>query len=192
MDEQAPVPAPIVPSPTPMPPMSKKGMGMWLWVIIAVVVVVAYAVFAAYADMWPFSQSVAPSASPSPTASATVDTTGWQTYTNTQYGIELKLPPIWSGYQVTVIQYPNWKTLCFDVHQAGEQGYCIFQLVIFTPAQYQATEVSQPTVPAPIARNDSYVIVADYNTEGGGQFSDFQTARAKEVPEILTTFKLTK
>ena len=172
--------------------MSKKGMGMWLWVIIAVVVVVAYAVFAAYADMWPFSQSVAPSASPSPTASATVDTTGWQTYTNTQYGIELKLPPIWSGYQVTVIQYPNWKTLCFDVHQAGEQGYCIFQLVIFTPAQYQATEVSQPTVPAPIARNDSYVIVADYNTEGGGQFSDFQTARAKEVPEILTTFKLTK
>ena len=116
---------PVVPTPAPMtspmspPPMPKKGMSPWLAVGIAAVVILAYVAFSAYAGMWPFAPAASvsptptasagalPTASSTPTAtiSATPDTTGWKTYTNTQYGFSIKYPRDWNAVDLVVL--PN-------------------------------------------------------------------------------------
>lgn len=88
-----------------IPPQTVSRTGTIIITIIITAVIVGFGTY------WLTPKATAPTVSLTPTPSASADTSGWKTYTNTQYGFEFKYPESWSTMQVekTLIKLSDYK-----------------------------------------------------------------------------------
>lgn len=89
---QTPTPVPVIPPMMPAPVQPKPARWLWTVVLPAIILIGAYFIAAQRIGMWPFIPAEVV-VTPFPSPSATPDVTAnWKTYTNTEYGYELKYP----------------------------------------------------------------------------------------------------
>ncbi len=160
-----PTPAPVESPPTAPPANPPRSLRV-LWIALIAVVVLAGAVYGWMKFYLP-SPVALESASPSPSVDPTA---GWKTYTNTQYGIELRYPTdfesgLWTGSGVL----GGTGLLC--IRQQGEthpriMGMAIYPQGTFTIPfinKFQPTGPDAPTV-VHVGDNQFYF----YGPGGGG------------------------
>jgi len=132
-----------------------------------------------------------------PTPPSTPDTSGWQTYTNTQFGFSFTLPASWIGYTiiqdkwesntatqapligpVISIRHPQWTT------QTPRQDIPIMVFTIKLWAQLQQEEFhidAAPVLPSELGRNAHYVFALP------GRYNYTLLPGYEEVEQILQT-----
>lgn len=192
--EQSAAPQENIPNPTPppvMPPVvtvTKRKTNIPLLIIISLLLVAIYGAYAYYMDMWPFGpdEEITLSASPSTTPDATAN---WKTYTNTQYGFQLDLPPTWKNYIVQSSRdvdpsYTEVISIAYgDVPIYSDQA--IFAINVYTSAQWGAELALDKPHPIELARNDRYVFTTPFRYEYLGYPGE------ADIDEILSTFRFT-
>jgi len=125
----------------------------------------------------------------------TIDKTAdWQTYANTKYKFELKLPLTWEGFKASTGDYSTYSYVGFSFGNP-HQPFTIFQILSYTKEQWNA--VINKSLVKVLAQLENQILVCDgccnvgEDSTGGGQFDEFQIQRCKDVPDIIKTFKTT-
>jgi hypothetical protein len=115
-------------------------------------------------------------------------TAGWKTYTNTEFGFEVKLPPNWSGYVVwTGPEHPGatgWVDILYYAN-AQVPGQAV-RFIIYTPAQWNTELTYDQPHPIELGRSDIYVITTPFRFEYQGLPGE------ADIQSILSTFRFTK
>jgi len=128
--------------------------------------------------------------------------TGWQTYTNSEYGFEVKLPDSWNGYSVEKQQWTGWAVSGNDIKYFGvkiiiknpnttqEQSWQDIPILLFSKDQWKLVTDEElavsaaPIGPERIGENSTYVFATPPRWYG---FTDAQGWQ--EAVEIVKTFK---
>jgi hypothetical protein len=126
----------------------------------------------------------------------------WKTYTNTEYGFEVKLPDSWKGYTVEKQQWTGWAVSGNDIKYFGvkiiiknpnttqEQVWQDIPILLFSKDQWKLVTDEElavsaaPIGPEKIGENSSYVFATPPRWYG---FTDAQGWQ--EAVEIVKTFK---
>ncbi len=123
------------------------------------------------------------------------DTSGWDSYQNKAFGMEIKFPKSWEGYKVTEGKDTDSSYVGFSFIGKG-QPFTIFKISRYDNQKWESLANQAPYNSLRVlSGNDERTLVCDgccFNDGdflGGGQFNEFQIARCKDVPRILNTFQ---
>ncbi|HYD35161.1 MAG TPA: hypothetical protein VD999_03795 [Vitreimonas sp.] len=123
------------------------------------------------------------------------DTTNWLDYKNNTWGFELKLPPTWEGY---LVSEHNWTTnptheytadICIYFKRFDSIPACILHVSVFSAEELQAVS-KKGALPNLLGQSNQFFFAANEYDPQCAQLDSFQCDRSKELPEILSTFKL--
>ena len=176
--------------------MKNKGSAIaWVIIIIAVLVIAGGIYF--YSQ--PKQSSVVPTQNQVATSTATTstNTTGWQTYTNSQYGFSLSIPTSWEAKGDRFDDLVSFNTITADISgesgspnakpyeilfDPGSKNYPVMNNIILGGISWSVTE----------DRSDPSVLVI-YTTMHGNNVYNFYVHKGDEVTEeqILSSFKFT-
>ncbi len=127
---------------------------------------------------------------------------GWETYTNSKYSFELKLPDSWRGYSIVE---QSWEGHEIDNYQQAYSGpmvtiknpqttptqiYQDIPIMVFTPDQWQLilqerlAVSAAPIGPAEVGQNTKYIFATPPRWYGFTDAIGFQ-----EAVQIVKTFK---
>ncbi len=112
-------------------------------------------------------------------------------YTNTEYGFTFTLPETWRGYVVTSGVAPNVRSVNLTVKSLSPQAIPanLLNIYMFTKEQWGGLGKK----PQYITENDKFIFATDPNIpppNDCAQLDEFQCARSKELPAIISTFRL--
>jgi hypothetical protein len=101
-----------------------------------------------------------------------------------KYGFIMDIPNSWENYRMSENVTSRLSSICFSF-----DGYCIMQIIMFTPKQYSDFIVEYPSGAEAIDhKNDKYYYYID-NVPECFELSEFECERTKEVPEMKKTFR---
>lgn len=103
------------------------------------------------------------------------------TYHNAKYGFNLELPATWQDYEASESEHES--TICFSIPTAESQTFCIFQMYALPKDQ------AIPHALKLVGQTKDWQITTDEHSDCV-QLDETQCARQKEVPEMLTTFRI--
>lgn len=201
-------PIATMPPPITMMPKPKKGGGVWLTIVLVLVLLAAYGAYAYYSQMWPFA-SVVPVYTATPMASASIsptpDTTGWQVYTNSTFGFELKLPATWQDYVVMTSQgsqgvgRPDYvefamptadQTKCTMNLTNEVCGYAeIMRVTVYSKDIWDNMSPQQTSGLVVLGQNANVVVLGG---AASGALPDDLKAVDFSISKVLSTFRFTK
>lgn len=206
-------PPPVVPTPAPMtaPPMTPStpaSSKRWLRISLIAVVVLAGAAYG-WMKLNPATPVAELTRTPSASVTATPDpTAGWKTYTNTQYGFEVKYPADWKEIVGTASQATLSKVSLVKPAGPSEEFPDTLDISVLSltverlfseahPSYRNIESVQFAGISAqkfnnaplePMGRADHTLIAVPRN--GSLILLDYQTDA--DVDQILSTFKFTR
>ncbi|MEK7638139.1 MAG: hypothetical protein AAB375_01795 [Patescibacteria group bacterium] len=183
-----PTPAPVVPSVT-LPAKSPRSLRA-LWIALIAVVVLAGVAYGWMKFYLP-SPAALESASPSPSANVIA---GWKTYSNSQFGFSLRLPPSWSDYTVYVRTEPlpgsldDVADVQINYNASVQQAGQTIVINVFTLAQWAAELQKDQPHPQELGRSiagrtEAFVFATPFRFESSGLPGE------SDIPRILETFR---
>jgi hypothetical protein len=123
------------------------------------------------------------------------ETTTWKTYTNPDYGFEIKFPSYWNGYAVHADRLNDGGTtigfnLPYTLNGKKASYADALQIIVYRKNIWPSINKLDGSKPDVLTQNSTYVYVSAVGRDLGGDATLEQAL--KDMPAILATFKLTK
>ena len=113
-------------------------------------------------------------------------------YQNKTHNFTLNFPQSWVKFNVSEHSNAEFDSTCFSFDEA--QPLCIFSIIKLTNVQWEKLKSKQEK--NVLLKTNDLVYLCDGcckqngDITGGGQFSDFQSKKCSEVPDIIKTFNV--